>query len=332
MRRFLWLFVVPLLAGCALLPPEEVDSVPTLITPPESRTVTYIAEVGTIAEELRTLGRVAPMREETLYFTQSGRVREVNVSLGSQVRKGDVLVELDVDRLKHELELASIDLKKLDLRIERLALEAEFSPAAKFDLELLRLDRDKVQLQLDDLKRQIDKATLRAPFDGVITSLNLTEGEQVQEYATVLTIADPSELELHVELSSEEDFRRVAPGQRARLEIDRTRQAWATVTQVPTYTQRNATGANRDRRVRLQLETPGMLTMNQTVTTVITLREKTDAIIVPNAAIREFMGRTYVRVLEGDARREVDVEIGIRTATHTEILRGIEPGTIVIGR
>ena len=33
------------------------------------------------------------------------------------------------------------------------------------------------------------------------------------------------------------------------------------------------------------------------------------------------MGRTYVRVMEGDARREVDVEVGIRTTTHVEILR-----------
>lgn len=154
----------------------------------------------------------------------------------------------------------------------------------------------------------------------------------MQEYVSVLTIADPTELELHVELSSEEDFRRVAPGQKARLEIDRTRAAVATVIQVPTYAQRNATGPNRERRVRLEIETPGLLTMNQTVTTVITLREKADAVIVPNAAIREFTGRTYVRVLEGDTRREVDVEIGIRTPTHSEILRGIEPGTVVIGR
>lgn len=92
------------------------------------------------------------------------------------------------------------------------------------------------------------------------------------------------------------------------------------------------TGPNRERRVRLEIETPGLLTMNQTVTTVITLREKADAVIVPNAAIREFTGRTYVRVLEGDTRREVDVEIGIRTPTNSEILRGIEPGTVVIGR
>lgn len=332
MRRFLWLFLITLLTGCALLPPEEIDTVPTLITPPESRTVTYVAEVGTIAEELRTLGRVAPKREETLYFTQSGRVRAVNVSFGTPVKEGDVLVELDVERLKREVELASIDLQKLDLRLERLEFEAQFSPASKFDLELLRLDRLKAQLQLDDMKRQIEEATLRAPFDGVITSLHVAEGDQVQEYASVLTIADPSELELHVELSSEDDFRRVTPGQRARLEIDRSRQGWATITQVPTYTQRNATGANRDRRVRLEIETPGLLAMNQTVTTVITLQEKTDAVIVPNAAIREFMGRTYVRVLEGDARREIDVEIGIRTPTHTEILRGIEPGTVVIGR
>src|SRR5690625_4548414 len=59
-----------LLGGCSLLPQEEADAVPTLIDPPESRTVTYEAQLGTITEEIHTTGRVAPFKEATHYFTQ----------------------------------------------------------------------------------------------------------------------------------------------------------------------------------------------------------------------------------------------------------------------
>lgn len=48
--------------------------------------------------------------------------------------------------------------------------------------------------------------------------------------------------------------------------------------------------------------------------------------------LREFRERTYVRVLDGEQRREVDVRVGVRTDTQVEILSGLEAGELVIGK
>lgn len=333
LRLFLLLGLFLFVSGCSLLPSEELDAIPTLIAPPESRVITYTAEVAVIAEELRGLGRIAPYREETLYFPRGGRLRDLNVQLNSRVQEGDVLARLDVEAVEHQLLLAEVDLQQIDLRVDRLRREYEVDPIGRqFEYDMLLLDRERVRLRVENLRDQVESGTIRAPFDGIVTAVQSQVGQHVAEYATVIVLADPSELEIHVEFTADDDFRRLAPGQKARVEVNRGQWMPATVMQVPTFAQRNALGAQRDRRVRLMLDDDIPVALNSLVSTIITIQEKEDALIVPNAAVRQFMDRAYVRVVEGDARREVDVQLGIRSSTHTEILRGLEPGAIVIGR
>ena len=54
--------------------------------------------------------------------------------------------------------------------------------------------------------------------------------------------------------------------------------------------------------------------------------------LITSAALREFSGRTYVRVLTDGVRREVDVRTGIHTGTRVEIVDGLEEGELVIGK
>ena len=64
----------------------------------------------------------------------------------------------------------------------------------------------------------------------------------------------------------------------------------------------------------------------------VQLDYRPDALVVPLSALREFKGRTYVRVLTGVQRREVDGKVGVRTNTRVEIIEGLQAGQIVIGK
>ena len=59
------------------------------------------------------------------------------------------------------------------------------------------------------------------PYDGVIVRTYTQAGLTVKEYDPVLTIADPSELEIHMELYSEDDFQRITPEQPVRWRLRR---------------------------------------------------------------------------------------------------------------
>lgn len=329
-RRLLVLGIVitAVLAGCTLLPEERVDEVPTLIEPPPSRVVTYPVERMTLQEEIRGLGRVAPTLEEKMYFRESGRVARVEVEPGMAVKKGDVLVQLEMGSLEHDLRVAEIDLEMARLELERRRLNAP-----PFELQMQELNLRKAELRVEFLKERIEAATLRAPFDGLVQSVRTRVGELVEEYDTVVVVADPAALELQLEVRRVEDVNKLARGQKALVEVARDRFAPATAVQITDVDTGSSFSTAKIVHLELDDGLPASgLRLDDLVTIRLIVQERPDTLGIPRAALREFMGRTYVRVLEGDARREVDVEVGIRTTTHVEILKGLSEGDIVIGQ
>ncbi|HEX6972086.1 MAG TPA: biotin/lipoyl-binding protein, partial [Limnochordia bacterium] len=135
-----------LLPGCALLPKEEIEPMPTLAEPPPTRTVTYTVERGHIAEEIRGLGRVTGTREVELYFTVGGRVKTLEVQTGDTVKAGQLLAQLETGDLEYQIAVAEIDLEELNLRLERARQLARINGVADDptvrDLELGGIDQD----------------------------------------------------------------------------------------------------------------------------------------------------------------------------------------------
>ena len=57
-----------------------------------------------------------------------------------------------------------------------------------------------------------------------------------------------------------------------------------------------------------------------------------DTLILPEAAIRRFAGRTFVVVQEDDRQRRIDVQTGLEGDGQVEILAGLNEHDVVIGR
>ncbi|UUZ85167.1 hypothetical protein LJK88_17265 [Paenibacillus sp. P26] len=55
----------------------------------------------------------------------------------------------------------------------------------------------------------------------------------------------------------------------------------------------------------------------------IVTEHRENVLVIPRAGLRNYMGRDYVQVLEGESRKEVDVEKGIVSATEVEIRKGL---------
>jgi len=319
-----------LLAGCGLLPQEEDLTVPELPEPPQvSAVVTYPVVREDIYDMIEGYARVSPVRETSLYFEQPGRVQTLTVEPNDVVSEGDVLARLEIDALEFELRLSELDLQIAQANLEKM----QGTTAAPVDRRIQELVVEKYRAMVDRRRWQIESATIRAPHDGIVRRVLVRVSDQVVDYEPVIDVADPDVVELQMTVS-EDAYRTVEPRMEAEVQVETAR--WEPVGIIQTSHQ----NPQFDSTVRRELflvhfsmpdDRAGMDTFSQYPVRIYRARRE-DTLVIPAAALRESRGRAYVRVMEDDVRREVDVRVGIRSATRVEILEGLAEDDLVIGR
>ncbi|MGD8330755.1 MAG: efflux RND transporter periplasmic adaptor subunit [Acidobacteriota bacterium] len=198
-------------------------------------------------------GAIQPAREVDISSNVMGRVTRLAVEEGDEVLAGDFLLQVDPQRLesavaqmeaslqaaKTQVELAQQDLEyqqelldrreglyRQDLLSRELYLEAQQNVTrAQRTLEMRQQEVQRIQAQVDQSRYDLTQVVFDAPMDGIITKLNIEEGENVvtgtmnNPGTVLLTIADLSVVELEIEVD-ETDIVYVELGQEAVVRID----------------------------------------------------------------------------------------------------------------
>lgn len=121
---------------------------------------------GRIDQKVEVSGNLKARDEESMEVGEGLLVKNVFVEEGERVQKGDVLLELDAKEIKEKLETAEDDLKKLQLRLEQLGLNKDFtanhSPMETAKKTLTELEKDKIELvKKEDIQVERAKEKVR---------------------------------------------------------------------------------------------------------------------------------------------------------------------------
>ena len=313
------------LMGCWLLPKEQEADIPALVQPPDEELVTHVLAVGPISEEIIGTARVGSSREQALYFSTAGRIREVLVNYGDTVKQGQVLIAMETGQLDFEIKRAQINLEQAQLRLLMK------SQSSQVELRLAKLDLELAQLEVDRLQALRADSVLRAPFDGKVVSLTAMRGKWYEAYTPLATISSMKGLEMLAEISVEQILR-IKPGMRVKVAMDEGAPRFG---RVIILEQKEKTETNADQKwiAHIRMDDAGFpLVFDDYYSISFLLRTSDKALLVPNDAVREDVnGKKYLRVIEGKKRRDVYIKTGIESI-ETEILEGAEPGMTVIGR
>lgn len=166
-------------------------------------------------EDVRVLsGTVRPRIESHLSFRAGGKVTARLVDIGQQVRAGQPLARIDpsdyqlaVDAAVEQLRAAQVDATQAAsdaARFKRLLLDGSVG-AADHERQQARADAAAARLiqaerQLDLQRNRASYAVLAAPFDGVVTGLQVEVGQMVGEGQPVISLAQPGLLEVVVDV------------------------------------------------------------------------------------------------------------------------------------
>ncbi|NYE56783.1 efflux RND transporter periplasmic adaptor subunit [Carboxydothermus ferrireducens] len=114
----------------------------------------------------------------------AGKVNNVFVKEGDEIKKGQLLVALDDSLLKNQLEAARANLELARLKYEQVAGKNQnLEEQAKAGIKL-------AQTQVDLAKIQLEKAKIYSPVSGTVLTTPVKPGEFVNPGTTVATIID----------------------------------------------------------------------------------------------------------------------------------------------
>ncbi|MGD8371669.1 MAG: efflux RND transporter periplasmic adaptor subunit [Syntrophobacterales bacterium] len=170
---------------CLLLPVVAMYGCGKEEKPPEViRSIRWTRVVETTTKQVRMIsGTTKPVDQTALSFAVGGTVEKVEVKLGEQVKKGQVLAELDqqpfvlaVRDAEAELSKAQANLLERRANYERYLALYESNNASKAELDEARASFDSArsqvkaaEAQLGLARRDLRKTRLIAPFNGTIS-------------------------------------------------------------------------------------------------------------------------------------------------------------------
>lgn len=226
--------------------------------------------------------------------------------------------------------------------IQQAILDAEVAVAeanlAKAEQDLADLlagpDSDALEsaeARLRAAQAVIDQAELVAPIDGTVLSVAHAVGDSVVAGQIEIAIADLSRL--HVNTTVDElDIASVEVGQEVEISFD----ALPNLTLTGEVADISLSPANEtvstEYPVRVEFaEVDSQVRVGMTAAISILVAQESQAILVPNWALGFDIetGEVYVTVHRGETRQRVTIELGLRNETVSQVLSGLDPGTVI---
>jgi len=202
---------------------------------------------------VRAPGTARPLVSVDISSNVTGRVDHLYVREGDAVRKGDLLLTVDDTRFRSAVEqyeamlraaesqaalqeaqrdrAAQVLTRRRELHAQGLLSIEELEDAqvegrvAEAQVKAQAEEIERLRAALAETRRDLEETRFHAPMDGIVTALNLEEGENVvigtmnAPGTVILTLADRSGMEVEANVS-ESDVVLVRPGQRVRVEVD----------------------------------------------------------------------------------------------------------------
>lgn len=324
--------------------------------------VTEKVAPANIQNSITATGSIEPVTEVTVGTQVSGIISKIYVDYNSEVKKGQVIAELDKTNLISTLNTAKANLNNAESTLNyqtanykryKELYDKGLVSADEYENALLTYKQAKEQVisakeSVQTAQTNLGYATITAPIDGVILGKAVEEGQTVAaSYNTpeLFTVAkDLKDMQVVADVD-EADIGNVTEGARVTFTVDafpndtfsgivtQVRQEATETDNVVTY-EVVISARNDDLKLK-----PG-LTANVTIYTT----EMQGVLSVSNKALRftpvketvgnkkivDCNGTSKVWTLEGDKLVAHAVKIGMTDGTHTQIISGVKEGQTII--
>ena len=315
--------------------------------PPAAAPPVLVAEVEAhrVEDRIEATGQLLARSQAAVAAQVGGQITGVVRDEGEAVDEGALVIEIDPERRRLEVQRARAMLAQADAqaseaerelaRIEKLHAQG-VAADAKLDqvrtaLRSAASNRESLQAQLGMMERSLRDASVTAPFAGLVARRYVSEGEFVAPGQKLfdLVALDPIEVEFHL---PERDSSRVTVGAPVTVRVapfpDETFPATVSVVS-PTID-----AATRTLRVKASLANPdGRLRPGLFARADLGIAVREGVPMIPEEAVLQRSdGPVAFRLAGGDRVERRRLELGVIRGGLVEVREGLAPGDRVVVR
>lgn len=337
--------IVGMLSSCALMPDEEDTLAPPVVQPKRTEFELYKVVRKDIVKSLKAIGNFQSSKEQELFVSQSGqRLKTIFVTEMQNVKKGELLAKIDSGDVETRMRLQEKTVQRIQLQLDNQkkyynqykSLPANAQPSQmemesiKLNIDTTQIDLDSAKISLEDLMKKYQESMIYAPFDGIVTYIaDLKAGDILEAYKTIITVSDTNNLQIYYKAADALDLKDIREGMPVTVTYN-AKEYKGEVSLSPDNIPKDAPEKQKD---SLLINVKNMvegIKSGDSVEFVIDIQKKSNVIVVPIKALKDYMGTKAVQVMDGDTKKQVIVEIGIETPLEVEILNGLNEGATVI--
>lgn len=319
---------------------------------------------GDLEHVVLAAGTLEAFRQVDVGAQVSGQLKSLKVRIGDQVKKGQLLAEIDPVILHNELlvekaredklfaqkkaAIARFDEAKLVFRrrkslLAHHAVSQQDYDQAKKDLYVCEAEVKALDSQIREAKLEVDSAVAKlaytrilAPMDGDVVEITTLEGQTVnasQSAPTILKLADLETITVKAQVS-EADVIRIAPGQTVYFTIlgDPNKKYYGKLRMIEPKPEK----INNAVFFKALFDVSNLdhkLRLDMTVQVAIVLDHIKHTLLIPMMALKDQVadGRYDVRVLNANGSISTKrVKIGIHNNVQAQVLEGLKEKDVVI--
>lgn len=303
-----------------------------------------LVQPAPLVRTLQFSARVATLSRVDVGSTLTGRVAQVRFREGAQVKRGEVLVQLELDELRaaeaqavaseRQAEATLLAARATLTRAEQL-VKQNFYSAAQLDearraVDVAVAQQGAARAAVTAARARLEQARIEAPADARVLARTVEPGQIVQPGKALMTLAlaGPTQLVAQVD---ERFLDQLQVGQPATVVADafaNERFAARVLSIAPLVdAQRGAIEV----KFNLIKDAPAFLREDMTLSVEVETGRREGALALPLAMLRQTRGDTAQVLVAVEGRvHERTLRLGLRTLAAVEVLDGLQAGDAVL--
>lgn len=348
LKRFLTLLLVMALVLSACSTKDAV------VTEEESYTAVEVETLSLKELHIENVMTAKAYADKDVYVVplMAGKVEKIYVSVGDRVQKDEVLFVMDKDDISKQVNQASAayeaakagyDVSAAQIqtakdsfeRIKKLYEEGAV-PETQFEqaklaasdesLQAAKMGVEQARVAYENAASMLENAEVKAPISGVISSINVVEGEYAQISNPPITIVDSDSITIEFGVPGNL-VNKINKGDKVTVEISAANYREESVI--------NSVSSSADLmsnlyNVDIVLNNSGTIKPGMFAKVYLNTDSIEGALAVKTEAVKEKEDKKYVFVANEDVAVEKEVSTGLDTGTYIEIKSGLTEGDKVI--